>query len=144
MRESYEMRRGLNHKKAFVRVILLLTAAAVILTGAASVAFAVLYWLVDRSGLSTSYVAATLPTGRMGERLDGLGDLLTFSIYTLFHAGYAPYLPHGLDKLIASIEMGTAWLGQLVLLLWALVQLLPGAAGDHANGADPLSPHTRQ
>jgi hypothetical protein len=127
------MGRGTTYQKAFVHVILLLTVAAVVLAGLAAVAFAVLYWLVDHSGLSTSFVAATLPSGPMGERLDGLGDLLTFSIYTLFHAGYAPYLPHGLDKLIASIEMGTGWLGQLVLLLWALVQLLPEAASDHAR-----------
>lgn len=124
------MWRGRTYRTAFMRVMLRLTAAAVVLAGVASGAFGLVYWLVDRAGIRHSFVAATLPNGEMGEHLGGLGDLTVFSIYTLFHSGYASYLPHGLDKLIAGVELGIGWLGQLVLLLWALVQLLPGAGDE--------------
>jgi hypothetical protein len=117
------------YPRVFMRAMLRLAVAAVMLSGVLVVAFDLLYWWVDRAGLHSSYVAATLPDGSMGERLDGLSDLLMFSISTFFHTGYGPYLPHGLDKVIASIEMGAGWLGQMVLLLWALVYLLPNADG---------------
>ena len=84
--------------------------------GGEHIGFAVLYYGVDWVAVRWS----DLEYGRSTMRLGAFVDILTYSTDTFFHMGYPGDVTLPPDRYVTAVELLVTWVGQLVLLVWAI------------------------
>jgi hypothetical protein len=93
----------------------------VVQSAALIVAFALLYALAHQLAPDWAFLATAA-----GQETHDIGDVLTFSVYSFFHAA-APLAPHGPHRVLLWLEFALSWTWLVLVVAWAIAawQALP-------------------
>jgi hypothetical protein len=86
----------------------------VVQSAALIVVFALLYALAHRLAPDWAFLATAA-----GQETHDLGDVLTFSVYTFFHAA-PPLVPHGPHRVLLWLELALSWAWLVLVVAWAV------------------------